>query len=173
MPGMSGIEATSKVKEESPFIIVLVLTGSEDPDHLSEALKAGAAGYLPKGASPSEVVEATRKVLCGESPLNQEVAARLLMRLVKEASKNAPPKEEVLPEVLSPREGEVLRLLAEGKTNQQIARELLVSVSTVKKHVHSIISKLEVSDRTQAIVKAVELGWDPTDNKRHSAKSPP
>jgi DNA-binding NarL/FixJ family response regulator len=105
--------------------------------------------------------------------LNQEVATRLLMRLVEEARrKDAPPMEEMLPEVLSPREVEVLHLMAGGKTNHQIARELFVSVSTVKKHVHSVLTKLGASDRTQAIVKAVELGWDPTD-KSHNGKSPP
>jgi DNA-binding NarL/FixJ family response regulator len=173
MPGMSGIEATRKLKEHSPSTLVLVLSGLEDPDHLSEALKAGAAGYLLKGASASQIVEATRKVLLGESLLNQEVATRLLMRLVEEARrKDAPPLEEMLPEVLSPREVEVLHLMAGGKTNHQIARELFVSVSTVKKHVHSVLTKLGASDRTQAIVKAVEPGWDPTD-KSHNGKSPP
>jgi DNA-binding NarL/FixJ family response regulator len=172
MPGMSGIEATRKIKEESPLIIVLVLTGSEDPDHLSGALKAGAAGYLLKGASAPQIVEATRKVLLGESPLNQGVATRLLMRLLEEAPKDALPKEQMLPERLSAHEGEVLQLMAQGKTNQQIARDLFISVSTVKKHVHSVITKLGISDRTQAIVKVVELGWDPT-VKRVSRKSPP
>ena len=173
MPGMSGIEATRQVKEHSPRTVVLVLTGSEDPDHLLEALEAGAAGYLLKGAPVPEMVEATRKVLLGESPLNQEVATRLLMRLVEEAPNDAPPKEQMLPQALSPREGEVLGLMAQGHTNQQIARDLFISVSTVKKHVHSIISKLGVSDRTQAIVKAVELGWHPTDKTSYSAKSRP
>ncbi len=158
MPGMSGIEATRKLKEHSPRTVVLVLTGLEDPDHLSEALKAGAAGYLLKGASASQVVEAIRKVLLGESSLNQEIATRLLMRLVEEQPKDAPPKEQMLPGALSAREGEVLRLMAGGETNQQIARELFISVSTVKKHVHSIISKLGVSDRTQAAVRASEAG---------------
>ncbi len=95
------------------------------------------------------------------------------MRLVEEQPKDAPPKEQMLPGALSAREGEVLRLMAGGKTNQQIARELFISVSTVKKHVHSIISKLGVSDRTQAIVKAIELGWHPTDKTSYSAKSRP
>jgi DNA-binding NarL/FixJ family response regulator len=121
MPGMSGIEANRKIKEESPLIIVLMLTGSEDPDHLSGALKAGAAGYLLKGASAPEIVEATRKVLLGASPLNQEVAMRLLMCLMEEAPKDALPKEQMLPEILSPREGEVLRLMA-GAGNEPTDR---------------------------------------------------
>jgi DNA-binding NarL/FixJ family response regulator len=162
IPDMSGTEATSKVKEHSPRTLVLVLTDLEDPDHLFEALKAGAAGYLVKGVSAPQIVEATRKVLCGESPLNQEIATRLLMRLVEEAPKDKRPKEETLLEALSPREVEVLGLMAGGKTNQQIARELLLSVSTVKKHIHSIISKLEVSDRTQAAVKWIELRIGPS-----------
>ena len=165
MPGMSGIEATRKLKEHSPSTVVLVLTALEDPDHLSEALKAGAAGYLLKGASASQIVEATRKVLLGESPLNQEVATRLLMRLVEENAKGAP-KKETLPAALSPREVEVLRMMASARTNQQISRELFVSVSTVKKHVHSVLTKLGVSDRTQAVVKAVELGMGPNKQRK-------
>jgi DNA-binding NarL/FixJ family response regulator len=88
MPGISGIEATCKVKEHSPSTVVLVLTGLEDPEFLSEALKAGAARYLLRGTSASQIVEAIRKVLLGESPLNQEVAIRLLMRLVEEARRS-------------------------------------------------------------------------------------
>jgi DNA-binding NarL/FixJ family response regulator len=160
MPRMDGLEATRQIKREFPRTIVLVLTAVEDPSHLSEALKAGAAGYVLKGATIAETVGAIRKVLVGESPLDQEVATRLLMRLMEEErpEQEGAWKNGALPGLLSPRETEVLRLAARGYTNQQIARELLISVSTVKKHLRSVISKLGVSDRTQAAVRAVELG---------------
>jgi DNA-binding NarL/FixJ family response regulator len=157
MPNLDGLEATRAVRSEIPTTIVMVLTAHEDPEHLSEALKAGAAGYLLKTASHAEIVESLRKALSGEFPLNQEVATRLLRRLVEEQPEDLM-KEEKLPESLSPREVEVLRLVAGGQTNRQISRKLLVSQSTVKKHVRSLITRLGVSDRTQAAVKAIGLG---------------
>ena len=160
MPNMDGLEATRKIKRESPRTSVLVLTASEDPNHLSEALKAGAAGYVQKEATTTETIGAVRKVLEGESSLDQEVATRLLKRLMDdpEPEPNGRAKGESLPELLSARESEVLGLVARGRTNRQIARTLLISVSTVKKHVRNVICKLGVSDRTQAAVRAVELG---------------
>jgi two-component system, NarL family, response regulator LiaR len=157
---MDGLEATRKIKRDSPRTSVLVLTASEDPNHLSEALKAGAAGYVQKEAATQETIGAVRKVLEGESSLDQEVATRLLKRLMDdpEPEPNGRAKGESLPELLSNRESEVLGLVSRGCTNQQIARKLLISVSTVKKHVRNVISKLGVSDRTQAAVRAVELG---------------
>src|SRR5829696_4532493 len=173
MPEMDGLAATRAVKLELPGTIVLVLTAFGDPDHLSEALKAGAAGYVLKQSDPQEITDAIRKVLDGELALNQELAMSLLRHLLAEASTQsepaaAPPATPVesfeehqrarLLDALTERELEVLGLVARGHTNQQIAQSLLVSVSTVKKHIHHIISKLEVSDRTQAAIKAIELG---------------
>ena len=159
MPRMDGLEATRVIKKDFPRTIVLVLTASNWPYDLSEALKAGAAGYVLKGAPIPEIIDAVHKVKVGEFPLNQEVATRLLMQLVEEVPKEERThKEESLPESLTPREADVLRLMARGRTNQQIAHDLLISVSTAKKHVRSVISTLGVSDRTQAAVRAVELG---------------
>ena len=160
MPRMDGLEATSQIKRESPRTSVLVLTAIEDPIYLSEALKAGAAGYVRKGATTQETIGAVRKVLGGESSLDQEVATQLLKRLMEDPKlePNGVPNQESLAELLSAREGEVLGLVARGYTNQQIARTLFISVSTVKKHVRNAICKLGVSDRTQAAVRAVELG---------------
>lgn len=160
MPRMDGLEATRAIKRELPRTVVLVLTAFEDPDYLSKALRAGASGYVLKSAPIARIIDAIRKALAGESPLDGEMAARLLMRLVEETSKEGLLEREKLLvlEALSPRETEVLRLIARGFTNQQISRHLFVSVSTVKKHVRSVISKLGVSDRTQAAVRAVELG---------------
>lgn len=173
MPKMDGITATRAIKREFPHIIVLMLTAVEDPKHLSEALKAGAAGYVLKYASKQEVVDAIRGVLSGESSIDQWLATQLLMHLhTQEAPEEdltaytlpsgRPP--EKLPErslplgSLTPKELEVLRLIAKGQTNQQIADNLYISVTTVKKHVHRVLSKLEVSDRTQAAILAMELG---------------
>lgn len=160
MQNMDGLEATRQIKRDSPRTSVLVLTASEDPNHLSEALKAGAAGYVQKEATTQETIGAVRKVLEGESSLDQEVATRLLRRVMDDPKPepNGRAKGESLLGLLSARESEVLGLVARGCTNRQIARKLLISVSTVKKHVRSVISKLGVSDRTQAAVRAVELG---------------
>jgi DNA-binding NarL/FixJ family response regulator len=174
MPKLGGLEATRAIKRELPRTIVLIMTALEEPDRLAEALRAGAAGYITKTAFPQQVVGAIHEALDGEYPLNQEVAKRLLLNLVDEEREERPeptaPESphpsgrypgEALPASLSAREAEVLRLVARGQTNQQIAQNLLISVSTVKKHVRQVISKLGVSDRTQAAVRAVELGMHP------------
>ena len=160
MPRMDGLESTREIKRELPRTIVLVLTASDYPHDLSEALKAGAAGYVLKGAPTTETLDAIRKVLAGESPLDQDISTRLLRQLIEEAPKERRqvPNDDPLRGALTPREIEVLQLTARGYTNQQIARALLISVSTVKKHLRSVVSKLGVSDRTQATVRALELG---------------
>jgi DNA-binding NarL/FixJ family response regulator len=173
MPDIDGLEATRTIKRELPSTIVLVLTAYEDPQRLSEALEAGARGYLLKNAPPQQIIDAVRGALAGEVPLDQEVATKLLLLRLSDqnpqssqepavSNPEAPPAEHPMPDPprseLTPREVEVLRLLSEGCTNQQIARELLVSTSTVKNHIHQILSKLRVSDRTQAAVIAIELG---------------
>ena len=156
MPKMDGLEATRKVKGELPSTSVLVLTAFEEPDYLLEALKAGASGYVLKHMGSRQIIGAIRRVIEGESPLNQEVAMQLLMRLIEERQqKRAAPKPS-LSTPLSPRELEVLKLLVRGQSNQQIARELSISVCTVKNHVHHIINKLGVSDRVQAAILALE-----------------
>ncbi len=125
--------------------------------------KAGATAYILEESSPKEIVDAVRKVVAGECSLNQETTLQLLRRLLDE-DKEEPerflkehPRAPLLKE-LTQREIEVLKLIARGQTNQQVAQNLFISVSTVKKHVHNIISKLGVSDRVQAVVKALELG---------------
>jgi DNA-binding NarL/FixJ family response regulator len=155
MPEMDGLAATRAIKDECPRTAVIIVTMHENPDYLFEALKAGAAGYLLKDASQRDVVTAIRQVLRGESLLNQDLATQLLRRLAGEAGGSPRPRP---PERLTPRELDVLRLLAQGQTNREIARRLVVSVGTVKVHVEHIIAKLGVSDRTQAAVRAVELG---------------
>jgi DNA-binding NarL/FixJ family response regulator len=181
MPGMDGLEATRQIKRELRRTIVLVLTASDYPDDLSEALEAGAAGYILKTAPTTQTLDAIRKVLAGESPLDQDVSTRLLMHLMEEAPKEERlQQEESLRGMLTPRETEVLTLTARGYTNLQMAHALRLSVSTVKKHLRGVISKLGVSDRTQAAVRAVELGVlterkgvTPLDNTPSNAYSAP
>ena len=177
MPEMDGLEATRAIREERPGTIVLVVTAFEDPDHLLEAIKAGAAGYVLKHASAPDLLGAVRGALNGESPLNQDLAMRLLQRLTRKVearrpfgeTKNIRKSQKARPAApLSPREMDVLTLLAAGKTNRQIAGELHLSLSTVKGHLEHIIAKLGASDRTQAAVRAIELGLLPARYDRPS-----
>jgi DNA-binding NarL/FixJ family response regulator len=168
MPEMDGLEATREIKVESPTTSVLVVTTYDNPDYLFEAVEAGAAGYVLKDAPKSELLDAVRRTLEGESPLNQELAMQLISRFTREAPRpieSAPPAPQrhrgasaPALEALTPRELEVLQLLAQGKSNPQIAQELVISRLTAKTHVERIIRKLEVSDRTQAALRAIELG---------------
>ena len=168
MPEMSGLEATHAIKAEQPEVSVLVISIYSNPGYLLEAIEAGADGYVLKDAPNQQLINAMRRVLRGESALNQELALQLIHSLA--TSETSPPVEPPpapeggdtastpLSNKLTSRELEVLRLLAQGKTNQEIAEDLLISRATVKVHVQHIIAKLEVSDRTQAIVRAFKLG---------------
>ena len=168
MPTMDGLAATREIKRSHPHTSVLMVTMQENPDYLVEAVKAGAAGYVLKGSPNSQIMSSIRRVLEGESPLNQELAMHVIHHLIGGDTQGAspppqpPPHEEPqegsLPKPLARRELEVLRLLARGKTNQEIAQRLGLSALTVKTYVQRIIGKLGVSDRTQAAVRAAELG---------------
>ena len=165
MPVMDGLEATRQIKRECPETSVLMVTTYESSEYLFEAIKAGAAGYVLKNTTKPQLSNAIRRTLGGESPLNQELAMEMLRRfaLEEESSTKRPPKSKEpsgrpLDESLTNRELEVLPLLASGLTNQEIARRLVISPGTVKHHVRHIVSKLGVSDRIQAAVRAVELG---------------
>ena len=164
MPEMDGLAATRAIKERLPETSVVMVTMHESPDYLLEAIKAGAAGYILKDAAGERLVEAVRRTLEGEAPLSEGLAMQLLRRMVNENEQGAGSRPEAekltgpLPEGITPREAQVLRLLAKGRTNPQIAQDLKVSRGTVKIHVQNIISKLGVSDRTQAAVRAIELG---------------
>ncbi len=175
MPRMDGIEATRLLKAELPKISVLMHTAHFDPEVLLEAVRAGAAGYVTKGSDPHRLIGAVRAVLDGETPLEQGLAMQLLRRIARDAPEDAPWEEPKIPEAsekeprrtpppaslpggLTTREREVLGHLARGRTNRQIGEDLHLSLSTVKRHLERIIAKLGVSDRTQAAVRAVELG---------------
>jgi len=174
MPGMDGLEATRAIKANQPEVSVLVITTYENADYLLGAIKAGAAGYILKDAPSERMVNSMRRVLAGEWPLNQELGVQLIRRLASEgpqasavpwaaesSAKAAPPPLEDF----TPREVEVLGLLLRGKTNEEIAKSLSISRATVKVHVRHIIAKLGVSDRTQAVVRALELGLAPYPKK--------
>jgi DNA-binding NarL/FixJ family response regulator len=154
MPELDGLATCRAIKQECPATSVILITIHENPEYLLEALKAGAAGYVLKDISQRELLTAVQGVLRGESMLNKELVIRLLQRLASET----PYQEYLSPEQLSPREREVLQLLTQGQTNREIAQNLTVSVSTVKIHVEHILAKLGASDRTQAAVRAFELG---------------
>jgi DNA-binding NarL/FixJ family response regulator len=164
MPAMTGLEAAQEITMECPATKVLMLTTYEDLDYLYEAVKAGVVGYLVKDATKRELVAAIRRTLEGQSALDQDLSMQLLQRLAREddrrvsLSPGAPKSPEPLREPLTPRELEVLRLLAQGLTNRQISQELVVSAATIKVHIEHLIAKLGVSDRTQAAVRASQAG---------------
>ena len=161
MPEQDGLATCRAIKQECPATSVILVTMHENPEYLLEALKAGAAGYVLKDISQRELIAAVQGVLRGESILNKE----LVIRLLGHVAGQTPSQEELLLGRLSPREREVLQLLTQGQTNREIAKKLIVSVSTVKIHVEHILAKLGVSDRTQAAVRAIELGLFSTISK--------
>jgi len=148
MPVMDGIEATEKIKTELPEVEVVALTSVLDDGAVTGAVKAGAMGYLLKNTKPKELCRAIKGAAAGQVQLVPEAAARLMREM------RSPEK----PEALTARETEVLKLLARGKANKQIARELFVEEKTVKAHVSGILRKLGVSSRTQAALYAVRTG---------------
>jgi DNA-binding NarL/FixJ family response regulator len=168
MPEMDGLAATRAIKAERPSTSVLILTTYENPDYLFEAIKSGAVGYVLKDATKGEILGAVRGVLSGEAPLDQNLSLQLLQRLILEHRQEPRPplrdekEQEKIRESLTARELEILELLIQGQSNQEIARHLTVSLSTVKTHIQHIIAKLEVSDRTQAAVRAIRLGLFPS-----------
>ena len=161
MPGINGIEATRRVLDHNPRVGVVVLTMFEDDDSVASAMRAGARGYVLKGAPPSEILKVLRAVAGGEAHFGPEIASRLVDFL---APAKAPSPTEAMPE-LTAREREILGLIARGHSNAAIASRLFVSPHTVRNHVTHIFAKLQVADRAQAIVRAREagMGREPTE----------
>lgn len=160
MPGMNGVEATRQIKEKFPATRVLMFTTFDDDDYVIEALKLGAVGYLLKDMSPEELITAIRAVHEGGVLISPKVAAKIVDKLVYQPGKERSPDSEPisLTNDLSNREKEVLRLLAQGLDNKEIAARLFIAEQTVKNHVSVIYSKLGVHDRFQASRKANEIG---------------
>jgi DNA-binding NarL/FixJ family response regulator len=155
MPGLSGIEATRQITQTNPQIGVLVVTMYEDDDSVFAAMRAGARGYLLKGADKEEVLRAIRAVAQGEAIFGPAIAHRLMQYF---AGLPAPRSSLPLFPDLTEREHVILDLIAKGWNNQQIADHLFLSLKTVRNYVSSIYAKLQVADRAQAIVRAREAG---------------
>lgn len=155
MPIMDGVAATRKLHESSPDCRVIVLTTFDDDEYVFEGLRAGAVGYLLKDVSGAKLVEAIMTAARGETFLQPSIAAKV----VAEFSRQRPRTENVaLVEPLTGREMAILRLLMAGKSNREIADDLFITEGTVKNHVTNILGKLGVRDRTQAVIRAQELG---------------
>ena len=150
MPEMDGISATQAIREQVPRTKVIVLTSFVEEDKLMPAIQAGANGYLLKNVSAPELVKAIQAAYGGQAQLDPLVARKLMERVTSPAREEAPGGQ------LTEREREVLRLIASGYANKEIARELVVSERTVKGHVSNILNKLGVQDRTQAALYAVK-----------------
>lgn len=153
MPVLDGIAATARLRAEQPAVRVLALTTFDDDEDVFAALRAGAVGYLLKDVSSAKLVEALLAAERGETVLQPSVAAKLVARVAR-LPKDAPPTEHPL----SDREVDVVRLLAEGRSNREIAGALFLAEGTIKNLVTSVLSKLEVRDRTQAALRARDLG---------------
>lgn len=158
MPEMDGVETTRRVKAISPSTHVIVLTSFADDDKVFPAIKAGAISYLLKDVSPLELARAVRAAKRGEAVLHPEVAAKLM----QEFSTPRPSEQEN--ESLTEREMDVLRLIARGHSNREIADALVISEKTVKTHVSNILSKLHLADRTQAAIYALRQRLVPMDD---------
>jgi len=157
MPVLDGAAATRRLRASQPAIRVIVLTTFDEDAAIFDGLRAGAIGYLLKDAPTDKLYEAIRAAARGETVLQPSVAARVVAQFTR-LSDQAPAWAQSLTEPLSPRELEILRLLANGSTNREIAAQLVLAEGTVKNHVTSILGKLGVTDRTAAAMKAKELG---------------
>lgn len=154
MPGVNGIEATRQLRAKFPEIKILVLTTYDDDEWLFDAIRAGASGYLLKDTPRQKIIEAIRGTMDGKSFLDPVVAGKLMNQVVSNQKQPA----SILAEKLTERELDVLRLLAKGFPNSEIASQLHLSEGTVRNHVSAILEKLGVSDRTQAAVIAIQHG---------------
>ncbi|WP_326717669.1 response regulator transcription factor [Vagococcus jeotgali] len=151
MDEMDGIESTTKILSEWPEAKIIIVTSFIDDEKVYPAIEAGAAGYLLKTSSAKDIANAIRSANKGEKVLEPEVTSKMMERLSK-------PHEHILHEDLTNREKEILLLISEGKSNQEIADDLFITLKTVKTHVSNILSKLNVDDRTQAAIYAFKHG---------------
>ncbi|MDQ3097415.1 MAG: response regulator transcription factor [Chloroflexota bacterium] len=163
LPKLSGIEAAQRIRREFPHVAVVVLTADDQEQTLFDAIRAGAAAYLHKDCDPAELIDSIRKVRAGAFVINEKifsrpaVASRVLAEF-RELSVYGPGSARVFAP-LSPREVQILDSIAQGRTNKEVAYALAISEQTVKNHMSSILRKLSVNDRTQAVVYAIRQGW--------------
>ncbi len=155
MPGMTGVEAARRIKDRFPDTRILILTAYDDDPYVFALLEAGADGYVLKTASANELVSAVHTVHRGESALSPEIATKV----VRQATSRGPEGAADQIEPLTPREIEVLRLVARGMTNREAGQELGISHRTVQGHLASIYGKLDASSRTEAVTEALKRGW--------------
>jgi len=163
MPEMDGVAATREITKRFPEVKVIILTTFEDDETVFEGLKAGARGYLLKDISSEEMAAAVRKVAAGEALIEPRLTRKVLAEFSRLASASDKPASAAvpansLPAPLTEREQDVLKALARGLSNREIAEQLVITEGTVKNHVSSLIDKLGVRDRTQAVLKGQELG---------------
>ena len=154
MPRLDGISATRQVKSLDSDIKVIALTSFTEDDKVFPAIQAGASSYLLKDVSPEDLVEAIRAVYRGEARLHPDIARKLMEQV---ARRTAPTRESPM-ENVTERELEVIDLVAQGRSNQEIAKELVISEKTVKTHISNILSKLQLEDRTQLAIYAIKNG---------------
>ena len=154
MPGINGLQAMREILHTSPHIRILIVSMLEDDDSVFAAMRAGARGYVPKGANQDEMLRAIRAVANWEAIFGPGIAQRLIGFFSASRPAIAP---RIFPE-LTDREAEVLELIAQGRTNEEIAEQLVLSLKTVRNHVSNIFSKLQVADRAQAVLRAREAG---------------
>lgn len=152
MPELDGIQAIQQIMADNPNAKVLVLTSFDTDDKIFPAIKAGALGYLLKDSDPTELAHAVRQVNAGECSLHPVIARKVLQEL------NLTPKQTPILQPLTEREVEVLRMVAQGKSNQQVADDLVISLGTVRAHLSSILGKLHLASRTQATLYALREG---------------
>jgi DNA-binding NarL/FixJ family response regulator len=158
MPKMDGVAATRQVRETCPDVQVIILTTFDDDEYIFDGLRAGAVGYLLKDTPSEQLAEAIRAAARGEAFIHPSVTRKVVAEFARLTERERVRREQPLAEPLSAREMEVLALLAEGLSNREIAERLYIAPGTVKNHVSNILSKLDVRDRTQAVLRAQEIG---------------
>ncbi len=159
MPRLDGISATRQVKALGTDVKVIALTSFTEDDKVFPAIQAGASSYLLKDVSPDDLVDAIRAAHRGETRLHPDIARKLM----EQVTKQAPSNHEPYMEEVTDREKDVVRLVAQGRSNQQIASELFISEKTVKTHISNILNKLQLQDRTQLAIYAIKSGMARTD----------
>jgi DNA-binding NarL/FixJ family response regulator len=158
MPKLDGVTATRQIQETCPEIKIIILTTFDDDEYIFEGLRAGAVGYLLKDVPSERLAEAIRAAARGEAFIHPSVTRKVVAEFTRLTEREHVRRKQPLVEPLSPREMEVLALLAEGLSNQEVADRLTIAPGTVKNHVSNILAKLGVRDRTQAVLQAQELG---------------